>query len=191
MTEMIKCSKRQYYYENSIHESRHNPTKMWKVLKQLTHGNNRESPPDAINADIFNSYFTKIGLDTVSHLQPTLATGVDGGESELLWRGSNRTCGFNCTTIEQDSVKAHLLKLGDVTNNDVLGFDSRLLFLGADIIAPILTTFYNVSIETQRVISDGKLSKVTPIYKSKGSKDDAGNYRPISLIGHIMKIFEK
>ena len=34
--------------------------------------------------------------------------------------------------------KKHLLKLGDVTNNDVLGFDSRLLFLSADIIAPIL-----------------------------------------------------
>ena len=37
-------------------------------------------------------------------------------------------------------------------------------FLSADIIAPILTKFYNVSIETQSVISDRKLSKVTPIY---------------------------
>ena len=83
VTEMIKCSKRQYY-ENSIQESRHNPTKMWKVLKQLTHGNNRESPPNTLNADIFNSYFTKIGLDTVSHLQPSLAIGVDGGESEFF-----------------------------------------------------------------------------------------------------------
>ena len=27
---------------------------------------------------LINSYFTKIGLDTVSHLQPTQATGVDG-----------------------------------------------------------------------------------------------------------------
>ena len=32
---------------------------------------------------------------------------------------------------------------------------------------------------------------VTPIYKGKGSKDDAGNYRPISMIGHIMQILEK
>ena len=120
-----------------------------------------------------------------------MATGVDGGESEFFWRGSNSTCCFNFTAIEQDSVKKHLLRLDGVTNNDVLGFDSRLLFLSADIIAPILTKFYNVSIETQSVISDWKLSKVTPIYKGKGSKDDAGNYRPISLIGHIMKIFEK
>ena len=81
VTVMIKCSKRQYY-ENSIQESRHNPTQMWKVLKQLTHRNNRESPPNTLTADIFNSYFTNIGLDTVSHLQPTC---VDGGESDFFY----------------------------------------------------------------------------------------------------------
>ena len=85
---MIKSSKRQYY-ENSIQESRHNPTDMWKVLEELTHGNTRESPPTDLTADIFNSYFTKIGLDTVSHLQTTVATGVDGGESEYF--GGDRT----------------------------------------------------------------------------------------------------
>ena len=102
---------------------------------------------------------------TLSHIYNphVLATGVDGDESDFFWRGSNSTCCFNFATIEQDSVKKHLLKLGDVTNNDVLGFDSKLLFLSADIIAPILTKCYNVSIETQSVISDWKLSKVTPI----------------------------
>ena len=65
------------------------------------------------------------------------------------------------------------------------------MFLSAEIIALILTKKCNVSIETQSVISDRKLSKVTLIYKGKGSKDDAGNYRPISLMCHIMKIFEK
>ena len=150
-----------FYYENSIQESRHDPTKMWKVLKQLTHGNIRESPPNTLTADIFNSYFTKIGLDTVSHLQPNLATGVDGGESYFFGGDQTSTCCFNFTTIEQDS---HLLKLDDVTTNDVLGFDSRLLFLNADIIAPSLTNFYDVSIETQSVISHWKSSKVIPIY---------------------------
>ena len=63
--------------------------------------------------------------------------------------------------------------------------------MGADIIAPILTTFYNASLTNNIVISDWKVSKVTPIYKGKGNKEEAGNYRQISLIGNIMKIFEK
>ena len=45
-----------------------------------------------------------------------------------------------------------------------------LVFLSADIIAPILTKLYNVSIETQSVISDWTLSKVffslSPIARS-------------------------
>ena len=74
----------------------------------------------------------------------------------IFWRRSNSTCCFNFTTIEQDSVKKHLLKLDDVTNNDVLDLTVDCCFFGADIIAPILTTFYNISIETQSVTSDWK-----------------------------------
>ena len=84
-----------------------------------------------------------------------------------------------------------LFALGNTSNNDVLGFDSKLLFLGAEIIAPILTKFYNASLTNKIVISDWKVSKVTPIYKGKGNKKEASNYGPISLIGHIMMIFEK
>ena len=61
----------------------------------------------------------------------------------------------------------------------------------AYIIATILTTFYNASLTNKIVISDWKVSNVTPIYKGKGTKEEAGMYRPISLICHIMKIFEK
>ncbi len=63
--------------------------------------------------------------------------------------------------------------------------------MGAEIIAPILTKYYNASLTNNIVISDWKLSKVTHIFKGKGNKEEAGNYRPISLISHIMKIFEK
>ena len=82
-----------------------------------------------------------------------------------------------------------LFALGNTSNNDILGFDSKLLFLGTEIIAPILTKFYNASLTNKIVISDWKVSKVTPIYKGRGNKEEAGNHRP--MIGHIMKIFEK
>ena len=63
--------------------------------------------------------------------------------------------------------------------------------MGAEIIAPILTKLYTALLSNTIVISDWKVSKVTPIYNGKSNKGEAGNYRPISLIGHIMKIFEK
>ena len=63
-------------------------------------------------------------------------------------------------------------------------------FSGEDQLA-LVVLFYNASLTNKIVISDLKVSKVTPSYKGKGNKEEAGNYRPISLIGHIMKIFEK
>ena len=63
--------------------------------------------------------------------------------------------------------------------------------MGAEIIAPILTKLYTASLSNTIVISDWKVSKVTPVYNGKSNNEEAGNYRPISLIGHIMKIFEK
>ena len=90
--------------------------------------------------------------------------------------------------VHIEAARKQPVALGNTSNNDVLGFDSRLLFLGAKIIAPILTKFYNDSL-TKIVISDWKVSKVTHIYKRKGNKEEAVN--SISLIGHIIKIFEK
>ena len=48
-----------------------------------------------------------------------------------------------------------------------------------------------MSISQSVVPLDWKKAKVTPIYKNKGSRSDASNYRPISVICHIAKIFEK
>ena len=67
--------------------------------------------------------------------------------------------------VHIEAVRNQLFALGNTSNNDVLGFDSKLQFLGAEIIAPILTKFYNASLTNKIVISDWKVSRVTAIYK--------------------------
>ena len=81
--------------------------------------------------------------------------------------------------------------LGLSSITDVHGFDSKLLYLSSDILTPIITKFANSSLETNRVLNDWKLSRVTPIYKGKGDVNDKGNDRPISVISHIAKIIER
>ena len=66
----------------------------------------------------------------------------------------------------------------------------KLLKIAADVVAPSLTCIFNQSLLTGLYPSDWKLAKVTPIFKN-GSKTDLNNYRPISVIPAVAKIFEK
>ena len=57
-------------------------------------------------------------------------------------------------------------------------------------ITPILTRCFNSSLDEGVFPSELKLADVIPVYK-KGSKTDKSNYRPISLLPALSKVFEK
>ena len=70
--------------------------------------------------------------------------------------------------------------------------DIPVLFLKLtkNLISVPLSKIYNLSIKNNTYPTDLKLAKVSPIYKN-GSPQSANNYRPISVLTHINKIFEK
>ncbi|TLM24618.1 hypothetical protein FEC38_18930, partial [Acinetobacter baumannii] len=59
-----------------------------------------------------------------------------------------------------------------------------------DIIAPHLASIFNDCIRCGVFPDLMKHSKVIPLFKS-GSTDDPSNYRPISVLPTLSKIFEK
>ena len=69
--------------------------------------------------------------------------------------------------------------------------DCKLLKLGSSIVSKNLCDIINISIKTDTVPGDWKIARVTPLYKGKGDKEDPSNYRPISVVCHVAKIFEK
>ena len=66
---------------------------------------------------------------------------------------------------------------------------NRLLKIANDVVAPSKTGIFNQSLVTGIFSSDWKLIKASPFFNN-GSKSDLNNYRPISVIPTVAKIFE-
>ena len=79
----------------------------------------------------------------------------------------------------------------DVTKSgDIYDISPKLLQLGANELSKNLTLIFNKSLFLGKFPEKLKLVKVIPIYKAE-SRQEPGNYRPISLLPIIGKIFEK
>ena len=55
----------------------------------------------------------------------------------------------------------------------------------------VLARVISSSFEQGVFPSSMKVARVIPVFKNNGSKTDASNYRPISLLSSISKIYEK
>ena len=69
------------------------------------------------------------------------------------------------------------------------GISSKVLQLSANFISGPLAHIVNQSFSTGVFPVGFKTAKVVPIFKN-GKSDDVQNYRPISLLNNLSKIFE-
>jgi len=70
------------------------------------------------------------------------------------------------------------------------GLSPRLLRLTAPALAKSLATIFNASLERGEVPSEWKVANVSPVFKA-GDKGSMRNYRPLSVLPTIAKVFEK
>ena len=98
---------------------------------------------------------------------------------------------FELPLITPDKV---LKILQEIPANKATGADKlgpTVLKIAAPGIASVLARLINHCIQKSNFPISWKTAKVTPVYKRQGEKSDKHNYRPISVLPILSKIYER
>ena len=133
-------------------------------------------------AEAFNDHFTNIGQ--------VLAQEVPAAEVNPEFYLSHTDKAFYLKTPSLDVVFKLLRNIDEKKATGLDMIPSKLLKMAASIVTPSLTAIFTKSIITGIYPTEWKMARVTPVFK-KGEKSDLNNYRPISVIPVVSKVFEK
>lgn len=152
--------------------------------------NNRAVSDDNHIAEAFNEYFINIGPKLAAEVNDSTNQACPDTNSELYSGVHCLGSQFIFSEIDQNNVtrSLKLLKVSKATGVD--NIPAKILKMSADIIAPSLTAIFNLSLNSGVYIDAWKQARITPIYKSEDRRK-CENYRPISILPVISKIFEK
>ena len=92
--------------------------------------------------------------------------------------------------IKQEEIKDAIFQLKNSNSSGHDEITSKFVKLSSEILIPALEKVLNLSISSGIYPSNLKIAKVIPIYKTGDSKS-INNYRPISVLSTLNKIFEK
>ena len=190
----IKKAKRFYFTKNlDIHKG--DMKRSWKLINELNSRNCKKAKKiseikmgeqvvtsSGEMAEIFNSYFSDIAAD--------LAAEIPASEHkpETYLVPTNKTFTLEIPII--DTVYRLLKTIDEKKSSGLDKIPNKLLKIAADVIAPSLTEIFAKSIYTGIFPNEWKKARVSPVHKN-GAKHEPSNYRPMSVIPTVSKIFEK
>ena len=186
---------KQSYYQTSFSDHKGDPRKTWQIINELTsrksgkssvkelrvNGNSVTNPTEL--AEEFNHHFTTIGTKLASEIPESASTSYHN-----YLTGTNKRFEFHPTTPN------HVLSLlNTLDKSKAAGLDdisARLIRECADLICSPLCVIFNQSLRLGIFPDDWKNARVTPLFK-QGEQNDLNNYRPISVISVVAKVFER
>ena len=192
----IRAAKKIYYHQQ-FENFKSNIKKTWSKINEILSrkkkdsglpsyfcdGNNILTSNEDI-ANCFNRFFCNIG--------PELANSIKGpeGKSYQDYLKQNILSSFSFSTVSSDDVKDMIASLKSKSSFGHDGVSSILLKQLSPEIYKVLTCIINQSLMTGIFPNSLKIAKISPIYK-KEDPHLTDNYRPISLLPVISKVFEK
>ena len=107
-----------------------------------------------------------------------------------MYSKQNQRLPFSFSKTQRDEILSDILMLE--TSKACLDTDipTKIVKGNADIFANVLASNFNDSIEKFNFPSILKYATITPVFK-KGDRNSKDNYRPVSMLLNISKIFER
>ena len=165
--------------------------KWWQLLKQVYKCNDisQSIPPledgqkivttNSEKANLFNCFFTE--ASTIDESNAKLP------ELNRIFQDNNDLAVINVTEKDvRDQIQ--LLNVSKSYGPD--GISPTIIKEGGTILVKLLTKLFNLSLNKMKVPQLWKQANVIPIHK-KDKKTSVSNYRPISLLSIVSKLFEK
>lgn len=197
---LIKKSKKAHY-ENLVEEGKNKPTTIWKIFSELGAGKQKSESSNLINsvkigntevdepidvANVFNNFFVNVAVNLKEPAEPS-------NHEKLREFCSNKIPDdvvFDMPLLSHEKVMKFLqtLNVRKSTGTDEIG--PRLLKIASPFISESLTYICNLSIRTGSFPDKWKEAKVKPLHKA-GPTNDPNNFRPISILPTLSKLFEK
>jgi hypothetical protein len=199
----VNVAKRQYN-ENKIVNSSNINAEVWKIVNKNINSSEKNRNSCSLSPDTFSEYFSNIGCSN-SDLNEDMHNAISDkcknnfsnivretlSENEEMHTGVNSTKrNFTLYNIFPHTLILLTKELTNSKSEDVYGLSSFLFKHIIDIICEHLCHLINTSIVQGIYPKALKKSIVIPIYK-KGDKEELSNYRPITLVPIISKLFER
>ena len=185
------------YYDKLFEQHKSDIKKTWQTISDIIcKSNTKRKTLDKIIVDSkvitdkgeicdkFNDFFANIGPQLATQIKPISNKTYDTFLKKRLLMS------FAFTLVAENDVLKHLSSLRTKNSAGIDGISVKLLKkISSALISP-LTLIINQSLVTGIFPDKLKIAKVLPLFK----KDDhtlMDNYRPISLLTSISKLFEK
>ena len=192
------------YYVHIVNENQNKPKKLWQALKSLATSSKCKTKScniglkinDVLNFDKttvathFNTFLTTIASTLVDKL-PQCSGKFGSDYVKTFYQRLN--VDENKFVLNRVTNEQVLKVLGDMSPSKATGMDNIPASVakdGASILAHPITHIVNQSLCTGVIPDYLKLARVVPLYTIK-SKTDVVNYRPVSVLCILSKVFER
>jgi hypothetical protein len=173
--------------------STHMPIKSDKSGKQnfniIKHGSIVAEDPMSIG-NLFNSFFTSLSSSSTANLDDCLDFNKKHFD-EIKDKLNVPQSSFKFQKIKYSEVEILIRDLDNTTGPGISGLPVKLFKKLHHQICGIITDLFNDCLESNSIPDKWKTAVVTPLYKKSGATDDINNYRGISVLPPIGKMFER